>query len=84
MSDTIRAEDRPWGAPINANDEDRPHCVSCRYFRRKGQRCQRFPPTIIYDVSNLERVTLFPQVATAMWCGEYASQGYDPAGKAGG
>lgn len=64
----------PWAAPVAADDGDRPRCNTCRFFRARGQRCQRFPPTQIYDVRQLDRVTVYPEVGPSSWCGEYASR----------
>lgn len=75
MSATI---ERPWGAPVSANDIDRPRCLTCRYYRRRGQQCQRLPPTVIYDINLLQRVTMFPQADDSMWCGEYSGLGDQP------
>jgi hypothetical protein len=54
-----------------ADDEGRLHCDTCRFYRTKGSKCQRFPPVVIYDVANLQRVVLYPNVANGMWCGEH-------------
>ena len=72
MTEHVNA--RPWGAPVAADDDDRPTCETCRFYRQRGAKCQRFPPVMFYDVNLLERVVAFPRVSATMWCGEYGAR----------
>lgn len=62
----------------NADDPGRPKCTDCRFYRRKGDRCQRYPPTVFYDVGSLQTVCRYPNVGGGMWCGEFASRLVEP------
>lgn len=56
----------------NADTPCRPTCGDCRFFSSRGQSCRRYPPTLWYDVGNLQRVQAFPNVSESMWCGEFS------------
>ena len=50
----------------------KPTCVGCRFYIRKGSKCRRFPPVVIFDIGIVARVVMFPHVSDGMWCGEWS------------
>lgn len=58
----------------NADTPGRPTCVDCRFYRIKGQKCQRYPPVVVYDVASLNFSQAFPFAAPDGWCGEFSSR----------
>ena len=45
------------------------NCGSC-YFRDNDGWCKRYPPTILYTISN-ETIQEPPRMGYNDWCGEY-------------
>ena len=59
-------------------------CRTCRYWKRDGEECRRYPPVPIeyyvtwenerkgYTESETRSFSTWPEVGRDDWCGEYA------------
>ncbi|NMV36765.1 hypothetical protein [Ralstonia insidiosa] len=49
-------------------------CGNCRHFheRKEASRCRRFPPKVVYDLTERTSVSEFPIVTVDEVCGEWA------------
>lgn len=56
-------------------------CSTCAFYHHKTTRqvvsfvghCRRFPPQVVYDVTEDGKDNAFPMVRAKDWCGEYQS-----------
>ena len=48
-------------------------CGNCAFFQLRYKECRRNPP-IIHVEKGLEVISYFPNVSSAMWCGEWGDK----------